>query len=183
MNLSWLNPFNAIGETVVKGIKIVKGDQSARDGYAHDENSAVLGQFAAEFAPKTKRTWFDSLIDGINRLPRPTMAMGVIALFAYAPVNPGHFAEIMASYTLVPPWLAGTLTAVVGFYFTYRHLEKRLDFKPVDVGRLRSVLNLHKELRQASEPISAEQFEKEMRDTSEPLSNAAIDEWNRRRKR
>ena len=32
--------------------------------------SAALAQLSAEFAPR-QRGWFDRLMDGLNRLPRP----------------------------------------------------------------------------------------------------------------
>ncbi len=55
-------------------------NQAERD---QEYQSAALAQFAAEFAIERKG-WFDRFIDGLNRLPRPIMALGTIGLFISA---------------------------------------------------------------------------------------------------
>lgn len=82
--------------------------------------AAALGQFGAEFRPA--RGWFDILIDGLNRLPRPLLAFGTIGLFIYAMVEPMGFARRMTGLALVPEPLWWLLGAVVGFYFGAREL-------------------------------------------------------------
>jgi uncharacterized protein YneF (UPF0154 family) len=106
------------------------------DATAH---AATMGQFAAEFQVQN-RTWFDSLIDGLNRLPRPAAALGIIGLFAYAPYDPEHFIKIMIAFTAVPEWLAMLAGVVLGFYFSSRHLEKRLKIKGPDPERMAAVI-------------------------------------------
>ena len=81
-----------------------------------DYDRAALGQFTAEFA-HARRGWFDRLVDGLNRLPRPLIVLFTFALFASAMFDPTWFAERMQGLALVPDplwWLAGT---VVAFYF------------------------------------------------------------------
>ncbi|SOH93387.1 Holin of 3TMs, for gene-transfer release [Monaibacterium marinum] len=83
--------------------------------------SSALAQFAAEFQPR--RTWFDALIDGVNRIPRPAMALGTIGLFGWAMADPIGFAARMQGVALIPEpmwWLMG---AIVGFYFGARELS------------------------------------------------------------
>jgi hypothetical protein len=49
---------------------------------AHVLQQAALTQFASEFRPP--RSGFDRFVDGLNRLPRPAMAFGVLGLFIAA---------------------------------------------------------------------------------------------------
>ena len=61
---------------------------------AHVLQQAALTQFASEFRPP--RSGFDRFVDGLNRLPRPAMAFGVLGLFIPAMVDPIWFADRMA---------------------------------------------------------------------------------------
>lgn len=90
-------------------------------------HQAALAQLAAEFRPN--RHWFDSLMDGLNRLPRPMLAMGTLGLFAAAMVDPIWFAERMQGLALVPEALWWLMGAVVSFYFGARHQAKGQDFQ------------------------------------------------------
>lgn len=85
-------------------------------------------QFAGEFAPR-ERGWFDRLMDGVNRLPRPAMAMGTLGLFVAAMVDPIWFAERMQGIALVPEPLWWLLGAIVSFYFGARHQLKGQEFQ------------------------------------------------------
>ena len=53
--------------------------------------TAALEQFGAEFQ-NASEGWFDRLVNGLNRLPRPLLAFGTIGLFVYAMTNPQDFA-------------------------------------------------------------------------------------------
>jgi len=80
---------------------------------------AALTQMGAEFEnPATG--WFDRLVNGINRLPRPMLAFGTIGLFVYAMVDPARFADRMVGLNAVPEPLWWLLGAVVAFYFGAR---------------------------------------------------------------
>ena len=67
---------------------------------AHVLQQAALTQFATEF--RNPRSGFDRFIDGVNRLPRPAMAFGVLGFFIAAMVDPIWFADRMAGLSLVP---------------------------------------------------------------------------------
>ena len=70
-----------------------------------------------EMVPPTR---FDQLLDAINRLPRPLMAMGTLALFADAMLDPVGFANRMAALRAMPDplwWLVG---GIITFYFGAR---------------------------------------------------------------
>jgi hypothetical protein len=79
----------------------------------------ALDQFGAEFA-SAGGGWFDRLVNGLNRLPRPAMAFGTIGLFTFAMVDPDRFATRMRGLDAVPEPLWWLLAAVVGFYFGAR---------------------------------------------------------------
>ncbi len=63
--------------------------------------AAALGQFAAEFAVPRKG-WFDRFMDALNRVPRPALALGTLALFISAMYDPIWFASRMQGVALVP---------------------------------------------------------------------------------
>lgn len=93
-----------------------------------DLRQAALAQFGAEFA-FPKRSAFDHIIDALNRIPRPAMALGTLALFIAAMVDPVWFAARMAGIAVVPEPLWWLLAAIVSFYFGARHQAKGQDFQ------------------------------------------------------
>jgi hypothetical protein len=60
------------------------------------------------------------LVNGLNRLPRPLLALGTLALFVYAMADPDGFARRMQALATVPEPLWWLLGAVVAFYFGAR---------------------------------------------------------------
>lgn len=104
--------------------------ENAENGAARDaaQAQAALAQFAAEFAMERK-SLFDQVIDGLNRIPRPAMALGTLGLFVSAMVDPIWFASRMQGIALVPEPLWWLLGAIVGFYFGARHQAKGQEFQ------------------------------------------------------
>jgi len=94
---------------------------------AHDLQGAALSQFAAEFATPQKGG-FDRLMDGVNRLPRPMLALGTLGLMTSAMVDPLWFAARMQGIALVPEPLWWLLGIVVSFYFGARSQAKSQAF-------------------------------------------------------
>lgn len=90
--------------------------------------TAALAQFAREFA-QPRRGWFDRLIDGLNRLPRPALALGTLGLFVSAMWAPAWFSERMAGIALIPEPLWWLMGAIVSFYFGARHQAKGQEFQ------------------------------------------------------
>lgn len=85
----------------------------------HQAYSAAQASHAAEFR-YARRGWFDALVNGINRLPRPALALGTLALFAYAMQDPVGFGVRMQGLAQVPEPLWWLLGAIVAFYFGAR---------------------------------------------------------------
>lgn len=90
--------------------------------------AAALEQFGAEFIVERKG-WFDRFMDGLNRVPRPAMALGTLGLFISAMWNPIWFASRMQGIALVPEPMWWLLGAIVSFYFGARYQMKSHDFQ------------------------------------------------------
>ncbi len=93
-----------------------------------DAKSQSLQQFAAEFA-HPRQGLFDRLVDALNRLPRPFLALGTIWLFVTAMRDPDGFTKGMAGLALVPEPLWWLMGAIVSFYFGARHQVKEQEFQ------------------------------------------------------
>lgn len=79
----------------------------------------AMTQLTGEFAAQP-RGWFDGLMNGLNRMPRPLLTMGTIGLFVYAMVEPVGFGLRMENLNLVPEPLWWLLGAIISFYFGAR---------------------------------------------------------------
>ncbi|AXQ93024.1 holin family protein [Cereibacter azotoformans] len=79
----------------------------------------ALQQYSEEFA-NPGNGGFDRFVNGVNRLPRPMLAFGTLALFSFAMVDPESFGRRMSGLALVPDPLWWLLAAIVGFYFGSR---------------------------------------------------------------
>lgn len=175
-------------------------NKAQREQNVHNEQMSVSGQFAAEFNYRgANRTWFDSLIDGINRMPRPFIVFGMIWLLSMSAWDPIWFAEIMTGLSLTPDWLAILFGQIILLFFGGRMLENWSMSKPPSVKQVKQVTDTIEMLRKLRAERDAQKdsptaptlpqsplmpelaFEAEMADESKPLSNAAILEWNRRR--
>lgn len=89
---------------------------------AADIQQATLDTAAAEFQ-YAGSSWFDQLINGLNRLPRPMLALGTLGLFVYAMAEPAGFSDRMLGLQEVPEPLWWLLGAIVSFYFGARELH------------------------------------------------------------
>lgn len=85
----------------------------------HDAYMAAHATHGAEFQ-HARTGWFDAFVNGLNRLPRPMLALGTLALFIYAMHDPVGFAVRMDGLATVPEPLWWLLGAVVAFYFGAR---------------------------------------------------------------
>ena len=149
-------------------------NRTERARLQHQEQIASLGQFADEFA-NPRQGWFGALIDGLNRLPRPALAMGTLGLFVFAMADPVAFGVRMQGLALVPDPLWWLLGAIVSFYFGARELHHfRSNAAPVSSGQVRSVLANMRDLK-ALENTARPQTPK----TPSGDANPALDEWRK----
>lgn len=110
---------NRIKETA----EVFRVNAEAADQRAAGMQNAALAQMAAEFAMQ-QRGLFDRIMDALNRIPRPALALGTIGLFVSAMYDPVWFASRMQGVALVPEPLWWLLGAIVSFYFGARHQAK-----------------------------------------------------------
>jgi len=152
---------------------------------AADIRGAAMRQYGDEFArPGPGR--YDRLMDGVNRLPRPALALGTIGLFVSAMVDPIWFAERMQGIALVPEPLWWLLGVIVSFYFGARHQIKAQDFQreiAASMARTPQVIDNIAALRalRADSPGVAD-AQGDARAVS-PADNAALADWKIARNR
>jgi hypothetical protein len=128
-------------------IKTIWGSKYERDIAIANEQAEAYRGHQAEFQYRGQRFWFDSFVDGLNRLPRPVIAFGVIGLMIWAPVDPYSFAVVMQAYELVPQWLYFIMAQVLMLYFGGRMLEKAEFGKGVNPKKLQHFAAAVKEIR------------------------------------
>ncbi len=117
------------GRNVVRDtVEVFRPNAEAEAQRGHDRYGASLTQFAEEFyAPQ--RGYFDRVMDALNRVPRPALALGTLGLFVSAMLDPDWFSARMVGLALVPEPLWWLLGAIVSFYFGARHQAKGQEFQ------------------------------------------------------
>jgi hypothetical protein len=179
-----MNPLSLITEPIIDGVNSIAktffGSTQERDEQRQAQFTSVQQSFQSEFQAPEKKSWFNALIDAINRLPRPFLTIGVIGLFVWAGVDPVSFVQMMEALTVVPEMLWYIFATVIAFWFSGRILEKapmRITQKEIDVAKEKAIEIETNRTENAWE----DKYEEELKDTSKPLSNKAILEWNARR--
>lgn len=115
-------PIAAAGEAVQGVSEVFLPNATRQMELSSEAYQAALAAAAAEFA-HAGPSWFDRAINGLNRLPRPLLALGTLWLFAYAMADPIGFALRMRGLAEVPKPLWWLLGANVGFYFGAREMH------------------------------------------------------------
>ncbi len=154
----------ALGEAVTGVAGAFRPHATRQLELGHKAFKAVHASHAAEFA-HARLGWFDSFVNGLNRLPRPTLAMGTLGLFAYAMIDPPGFTERMQALQAVPEPLWWLLGAVVAFYFGAREAHHLRAHKPMQV------------LAGATSPLAGRTTESAA--DPAPRPNPALEEWRR----
>lgn len=132
----WINPFNwftkgasTVSKAVVDVTKVFKGSKADRDNYSHQQFMAGLQAYSSEFSQRSDRTWWDSLWDGINRMPRPLIVIIIFWYFSLSYRNNINFQELNVALDTVPDRMWWIMSAVVSFYFVAREFQKGRDTK------------------------------------------------------
>lgn len=146
----------------------------------------AIGQFGQEFESKSDAS-FNRIMDGVNRIPRPALALGTLALFVSAMVDPIWFAARMQGIALVPEPLWWLLGVVVSFYFGARHQIKSQEFQrsiAQSVAMAPQVARNIEDLRKlnAQSPGVADTGEDARLNIAslQPEPNRALDDWRQR---
>lgn len=173
--------------TLVETAEVFRVNAEKADARATEVQQAALAQLTAEFA-REREGAYDRLIDGLNRIPRPAMALGTLGLLISAMVDPVWFAARMQGMALVPEPLWWLLGAIVSFYFGARHQAKGQAFQrsiaasmartPQVIDGLRQLQALNAETPgvAATTPDATLTLA-----TVEPGDNAALADWRRQR--
>jgi hypothetical protein len=106
-----------IGNAVSNVVGTIWRNKHGKDIAIDDQQMAVFAHLAAEFAPRLRKTWWDSFVDGLNRLPRPVITFSIIGIFVWAFYDPFGFAQYMQAMEVVPDELWLMWLAIVAFWF------------------------------------------------------------------
>jgi hypothetical protein len=158
---------NAVKETV----EVFRENAEAAGAREAELRDAVLAQYAAEFA-QPKKGRYDRLMDALNRVPRPALALGTLGLFLAAMIDPIWFASRMQGIALVPEPLWWLLGAIVSFYFGARHQAKGQDFQ-------RSIAETIARAPDVRRNIAALEALEAGAGTPSAGANPALDDWRR----
>lgn len=125
---------NVVRDTV----EVFRENAEAGAGRSATVQGQAMDQYGAEFTAPVKGR-FDQFMDGVNRLPRPALALGTLGLFVSAMVAPLWFAQRMQGIALVPDPLWWLLGVIVSFYFGARHQVKSQEFQRSIVDTIKHV--------------------------------------------
>ncbi|MDB6176948.1 holin family protein [Paracoccus sp. Z330] len=109
----------ALGNAAAGMAEVFTRNQTRKMELEEAAYSQAVSQFGQEFAVQQSGV-FNSLVNGLNRLPRPLLALGTMGLFVYAMIEPTGFGLRMQGLQQVPEPLWWLLGAIVGFYFGAR---------------------------------------------------------------
>ena len=146
----------------------------------------AMREYGQEFAIP-RQGWFDRFMDGVNRLPRPALALGTLGLFVSAMIDPLWFSQRMQGIALVPEPMWWLLGVIVSFYFGARHQVKSQKFQREIVGTIAHVpqvmhnIKALKELRAESVGVADSGPDVRLSVASiAPDANAALEAWRKR---
>ncbi len=132
----WINPINwftkgveAVGNTVVNVKGAFTGNRQEQDEQQSKQFMMGLQAYSAEFAPRKNRSWWDSLWDGLNRMPRPLIVLAIFWYFSLAYREPDEFQVLNIALDTVPERMWYIMSAVVSFYFVAREFHKNRETK------------------------------------------------------
>ncbi|MGI9419890.1 MAG: 3TM-type holin [Geminicoccaceae bacterium] len=152
------------------------------------QDLASLQQFAAEFRSRRTATAWDSFVDGLNRLPRPLITLGILGLFILAPADPLRFLEIARAYQIMPDGFWALLSIIIAFYFGGRMQVTRQQMT-ITGGALdaaKEIVKVRKTLRELSEdeqPASERAYQEAVAAAgTAPRGNRVVAAWLARQK-
>ena len=170
---------NVMRETV----EVFRENAEAGAQRGADARAQAMAQFGAEFVVPRKGL-FDRFMDGLNRLPRPALALGTLGLFVSAMVSPLWFAERMQGIALVPEPLWWLLGVIVSFYFGARHQVKSQEFQREIAGSVTRVpqvlenIDTIGKLRAETPAMAATGTDAQLTaEVTDPEENQALADW------
>jgi hypothetical protein len=168
-----------IGEAVGGVAEVFVGNRAEREEAASKAYLAAVGELSAEFA-RAPAGRFDGFVDGLNRLPRPMLALGTLGLFVYSMAEPTGFATRMQGLQLVPEPLWWLLGAIVSFYFGARELHHQRTRALTGLAAGRAPLPFAAATLASAcgdAPAAAPAIPRVAVRAEDPEFNAAVEEW------
>jgi hypothetical protein len=188
--MSWLSIIPGLVRPAKELVEVFKpnAENEAERGHAERialsaQDLASLQQFATEFHPRSKRTKWDSFVDGLNRLPRPLITLSVGAFFVLAPLDPLRFAQVARAYELMPEGFWALLSVIVAFYFGGRMRLNRDDMaiKGGALAAAREVLAIQQAKREHDAAARPPLPPAETTVAADAEPNRVIEAWKRQR--
>lgn len=112
----------AVGNAASDVAEIFHANETRRMELSAEAHRAALDAHGEEFQ-YARPGLFDRIVNGVNRLPRPLLALGTLGLFVFAMTDPVAFSARMVGLTYVPEPLWWLLGAIVSFYFGAREMS------------------------------------------------------------
>ena len=178
--------FGGGGNVVRDTVEVFRENAEAGSQRGAQVQMQAMREYGEEFAIP-RQGWFDRFMDGVNRLPRPALALGTLGLFVAAMIDPLWFSQRMQGIALVPEPMWWLLGVIVSFYFGARHQVKSQKFQREIVGRMAHVpqvmhnIKALKELRAESVGVADSGSDVRLSLASiAPDANAALEAWRKR---
>jgi len=114
-------------KVIAETASIFAPNREAEAARAAGAQAAALKQYAAEFAPRVDRTWIDALADGLNRLVRPVVTLGLFAPVVLTLEDPERMARVWRALATMPAGYWAVVGIVLPFYFGGRMQVKNLE--------------------------------------------------------
>lgn len=184
--MSWWTVLTGLVRPAKELVEVFKpnAEQAAQRGHAErmaitQQDLASLQQFATEFHARQNRTGWDSFIDGLNRLPRPLITLGILGFFIIAPLDPMRFLQIATAYEMMPDGFWALLSIIIAFYFGGRLQIKNQDMtvKNGTLAAARQIAATQRELNALGEdgepPLAGG------RSQGGPTPNSVVQAWRR----
>ncbi len=172
------------GNNVVRDtVEVFRENAEAGSQRSAQVQVQAMSEYGAEFA--VARTGvFDRFMDGLNRLPRPALALGTLGLFVTAMVDPLWFSQRMQGIALVPEPMWWLLGVIVSFYFGARHQVKSQQFQREIVGSMAYVPQVMENIKALgtlrAQSVGAADSGSDVRlgaASLTPDNNAALEAW------
>ena len=178
--------FGGGGNMVRDTVEVFRENDEAGSQRGAQVQMQAMREYGKEFAVP-RQGWFDRFMDGVNRLPRPALALGTLGLFVSAMIDPLWFSQRMQGIALVPEPMWLLLGVIVSFYFGARHQVKSQKFQREIVGTMAHVpqvmhnIKALKELRAESVGVADSGPDVRLSVASiAPDANAALEAWRKR---
>jgi hypothetical protein len=178
--------FGGGGNVVRDTVQVFRENAEAGSQRGAQVQMQAMRDYGEEFAIP-RQGWLDRFMDGVNRLPRPALALGTLGLFVAAMIDPLWFSQRMQGIALVPEPMWWLLGVIVSFYFGARHQVKSQKFQREIVGTMAHVpqvmhnIKALKELRAESVGVADSGSDVRLSLASiAPDANAALEAWRKR---